>query len=108
MSPSDYILIGCLIASLAFAVNFSVGRPRVWYLDPLGWVIFLQALSVTALLGLIVYGIVFGQKVDEPWRLAVAGLLFVSLVSKNVILHLERERGRTPGERPRAKRKVRT
>lgn len=107
MTFSDYLLIGCLVSALVFALNFSLGPPRVWFRDPLGWVIFAQALSVFALLALIVYAVVFGQKVDEAIRIPVTALLFLSLIGKNVILHIERTRGRMPYERPeKPKRKA--
>ena len=100
LDPSDAALIADLMLASIFALYFALGRPRVWYRDRLGWVIFGYALSVVALLGLIVYGIVFGQKVDEPIRLAVALGLAGALVAKTWSVYRERRAGRLAGERP--------
>lgn len=93
--PSDYALLIDFILALFLALYFSVGRPRTWYRDRLGWVIFGYAVAVVALLGLIVYGIVFGQKVDEPIRFLVGGLLGVALVAKTWSVYRERREART-------------
>ena len=62
--------------------------------DRLGWVIFYYALATVALLFLIVWGIVFGQPIDEPFRFAVAGALAVALVWKTYAIISERRAGR--------------
>lgn len=102
--PSDFALMACLVAAVDFSGAFALGRPRVWPRDPLGWVIFLYSLAVVALLVLIVYGIVFGQKVDEPYRFAIAVFLLGSLIAKRWILHRERVKGRRANERPAIER----
>lgn len=110
LDPSDYALVIDFVLAVVLALFFSLGRPRVWYRDRLGWVIFGYAVAVVALLGLIVYGIVFGQKVDEPIRFVVGAGLGVALVAKLRAIYLERKRGRMPGSRPYStpeKRKVR-
>jgi hypothetical protein len=107
LDPSDYALMLDLILAIAFALVFTLGRPRVWYRDPLGWVIFGYAVAVIALLGLIVYGIVFGQKVGEPLRFTVGTLLALALLAKTWAIHQERRAGRMPGQRPTPKRKAR-
>jgi len=93
-TPSDWALIACLPAAIIFLLVFVVGRPRTWHRDPLGWVIALYALSVVELLGLVVYGIVFGQRVEEIPRLIVSVQLFLALAAKVAILFVERHRGR--------------
>jgi hypothetical protein len=100
LNPSDYALILDFALAIALAVYFSLGRPRVWYRDRLGWVIFSYAIATIFFSGLIVYGIVFGQKVDEPFRLVVALGLAAALVAKLRAIHNERARGRMPGTRP--------
>lgn len=104
--PSDVALILDLGIAAFFAIYFATGKPRVWYRDRLGWVIFGYALSVVALLGLIVYGIVFGQKVAEPIRLVVATALAAALIAKTWSVHRERRAGRLAGDRPRYSRKA--
>ena len=99
-SLSDLVLLLCLAAGLLFSSTFALGSPRVWFRDPLGWVIFLYSLSVDALLFLIVYGIVFGQKIEEPYRLAISLALLGALLSKIWILHQERVQGRLALTRP--------
>ncbi len=54
--------------------------------------IFLYSISVDALLFLIIWGIIFGQKIDEPYRLLVALVIFLSLSAKAFMLHYERRR----------------
>lgn len=100
LDPSDVTLVADLALAIALALYFALGRPRVWYRDRLGWVIFGYALAVVALLGLIVYGIVFGQKVDEPIRFVVGAGLGVALIAKLRAIHMERVAGRMPGARP--------
>lgn len=93
-SASDWMLLLCLLPLSYFGVRFSLGSPRSWFKDPLGWVIFLFNISVLALLFLIVYGIVFGQPISEPWRLLVATSVFLSACAKDIMLERERRRGR--------------
>lgn len=100
LDPSDYALSLDLLLAVALALFFAIGRPRVWYRDRLGWVIFGYAVATVALLSLIVYGIVFGQKVAEPIRLLVGIGLAVALAAKIRAVHNERARGRMPGTRP--------
>lgn len=85
LTPSDITLVACLVPAFAFAILFFLGI-RGWYRDALGWTMFLYALSVLALLGLIVFGIVFGQKVDEVPRMLVAGSVFLAMTAKLVLL----------------------
>lgn len=97
--PSDYALLVDFILAVALAAYFSLGRPRTWYRDSLGWVVFGYAVAVVALLGLIVYGIVFGQKVDEPFRFLVGAILGVALIAKMVSVYGERRKARVDAAR---------
>lgn len=106
LEPSDIALIVDLALAVVLALYFAIGHPRVWFRDRLGWVVFGYACAVVALLALIVYGIVFGQKVDEPIRLAVGAALAVALVAKTRAVHNERRRGRLAGARSSSDRKV--
>lgn len=104
LEPSDVLLFADFMLAIALAAYFALGKPRVWPRDRLGWVIFGYAVAVVALLGLIVYGVIFGQRVDEPFRIVVLGGLGVALVAKTRAIYLERRRGRMPGARPYRKK----
>lgn len=106
LEPSDYTLILDLALGVFLALYFALGKPRVWFRDRLGWVIFGYACAVVALLALIVYGIVFGQKVDEPFRFLVGGALAAALISKTWAIHNERRRGRLAGASSSSLRKA--
>lgn len=105
LNPSDVALMIDLFLAVFLAFYFALGRPRTWFRDRLGWVIFGYAVAVVALLLLIVYGIVFGQKVDEIFRLAVGVGLALALVSKIWSVYRERREGRRASARPVARRK---
>ena len=100
LDPSDVVLILDLGLAFFLLLYFSVGRPRTWFRDRLGWVIFNYAVGAVLLLGLIVYGIVFGQKVEELFRFAVSTYLAGALVAKIWAVHTERREGRLAGTRP--------
>lgn len=102
LTTSDIFLVLAMPFAIWFVITYGALSP--WYRHPLGVVTFLHSLSVSSLLFLIVWGIVFGQKVDEPYRLAIAALLFLALVSKVIILHVERHNGRIERRRLRAER----
>lgn len=93
-SGSDAVLLTSFIVGLIFSASFALGRPRAWFRDRLGWVIFLYSLAVDALLFLIVWAIVFGQKIGEEYRLLIAVALLGTLIAKIWIVHLERAEGR--------------
>lgn len=98
-TPSDYALVLDFALASFLALYFAVGTPRTWFRDRLGWVIFGYAMSTVAFVGLIVYGIVFGQKVPEPIRLIVGAAFAVALLLKIFAIHQERVEGRIAGER---------
>lgn len=102
-SISDGLLTACFVVGVVFSLTFGLGKPRVWFHDLLGWVIFLYSLAVDALLFLIVWGIVVGQKIEEPARVVISSALLGALASKLWILHKERQRGRRANERPQKK-----
>jgi hypothetical protein len=101
LTPSDVMLLLAVLPAAWFWASYGLGSP--WYRSTLGVVTFLHSLSVASLLFLIVYAIVFGQRVDEPWRLMVSTVLFFALTSKVVILHVERRAGRIERRRARAR-----
>lgn len=96
LSVSDLLLLFCLLPAAWFFLSYGIGSPwwRIWRHGWLGVVTLMHSLSVLLLLALIDYAIVFGQRVDEPIRVAISGLLAFALASKVVILHYERHNGR--------------
>lgn len=101
---SDVLLMLCVIPAAWFVLAYGIGSPW-WRVGRHGWlgvVTFLHSLSIALLLTLIVYGIVFGQRVDEPYRVVISALLIVALTSKCVLLHHERREGRLERNRLRA------
>ncbi|UYL87154.1 membrane protein [Microbacterium phage OscarSo] len=100
ITPSDIALAIDFVLAVMLALVFALGRPRSWVRDRLGWVIFYYAVTTVALLFLIVWGIVFGQPIDEPFRFTVAAALAVALGWKTYAIVSERRAGRR--ERMRA------
>lgn len=99
-SLSDLTIVADLLLAIVLAGVFAIGRPRVWYRDRLGWVIFYYALTVVALLFLITYAIVFGQRVEEVYRFLVAAAVGSALIWKTFAIIDERRRGRPANQRP--------
>lgn len=99
LAPSDIMLAVDLALAVVFALYFSLGKPRVWFRDRLGWVIFGYAIAVIALLGLIVYALLTGERVEEPARFVVGGGLGAALVAKTWSVYQERHEGRLSGAR---------
>lgn len=91
---SDIALSVDLFLAIGIILIFSLGRPRIWYRDRLGWVIFSLSLAVIALLALIVYAVVFNEKIPEPVRLVVSVGLGAALIAQAVSFHRERRAGR--------------
>lgn len=94
--PSDYFLVVAFLAAAWFAISYLVGSPW-WKIHDHGLVgvmTLLHSWSVASLLFLIVYAIVFGQRVDESVRLPIAFLLALATITKVAILHHERRTGR--------------
>lgn len=100
LDPSDLVLLVDFVLALVLLGVFALGRPRTWYTDPLGWVIFYYALSVVALLFLIGWAIVLGQRLDEIFRFLIAVGLGAGLIWKTTAVVGERQRGRLAGEQP--------
>lgn len=95
LDPSDVVLLLDFILAVAVAGYFTFGGPLfAWTRDPLGWVIFSYSVVTVGLLFLIVWGIVFGQKVDEWARFVFAFLFACGLIGKGSAMYSERRRGR--------------
>jgi len=98
LTPSDYALLACFVLSAVLALYFALGKPRAWFRDPLGWVIFSYSLTTVFFVGLIAYAIIFGEKVPEPVRLIGSVLFAATLIAKTYAVHVERARGRIASE----------
>lgn len=95
LTPSDLILLIDFVLAFAVAAYFTFGGPLFsWTRDPLGWVIFSYATVTVGLLFLIVWGIVFGQKVDEWARVLFAAMFGGGLIMKGNAMYSERQKGR--------------
>ena len=108
ISLSDGFLIYCLLPSAAFFLTYVAASPW-WRVKKYGWlgvVTVLHSFSTLLLLLLIVYGIVFGQKLDESYRVFVAFVLAASLTFKYIVFLIERRKGRILRRDARRARKV--
>lgn len=94
LAPSDVIILLDFALAVVLALVFALGRPRTWYRDPLGWVIFYYSLATVALLFLIGWAIVVGEKLIELARLPIAIALGFALIWKTVAIIRERHAGR--------------
>lgn len=103
-SASDiYFIIAAPLAAYFF-LSYGLGSPwyKVWQHGWIGVMTFLHAITVFALVTLVVYSTIFDQRVDEWYRELVGALLVLSLVGKIVILHYERHTGRIARRRVKA------
>ena len=95
LTPSDIVLLYCGAAAAAFFVVYTL-TAAWWRVRRYGWlgvVTALHSFSIMCLLFLIIYAIIFGQKVDEGYRLAVSIAVAVALTSKSIVYIHERVRG---------------
>lgn len=94
LTPSDIVLLIDFVLAFVVAAYFALGSPRTWVHDALGWVIFGYAVVTAGLLFLIVWGIVFGQKIDEWVRFVFAFAFGLGLIAKGLAMYDERRKGR--------------
>lgn len=92
LTLSDWLLILSTIPAMWFVVVYVFLTK--WWPDPLGWIVAIYAVAVAGLLGLIIYAIFAQQRADEWIRTLFALFLFMGLMGKDVILHVERRNGR--------------
>jgi cytochrome c oxidase subunit IV len=89
---SDYLMFIFMLATLWFVVDY--GGFTGWWRHPVGWILLGFPISVGLLLTLIIYGVVFGQRVDEIYRIPVMALLVIMMIGKIVAVHISRREGR--------------
>jgi hypothetical protein len=96
LAMSDYLLLAAFIALLWFLVDYGVFTPWWRWKEHgfIGYAVMLFTLSVFILMGIIIYGTVAGQRVDEPMRIVALSTVLLGIVGKTVILHYERRVGR--------------
>lgn len=99
-SPSGITLIVDLALAVILALYFALGRPRTWYRDRLGWVIFSYAAAVVGLLALIVAGVVFRLPIPPLLVFLISVTLGATLAAKILAVYRERREGRRAGMRP--------
>lgn len=92
LEPSDLLIFAATPFVAWFTISYGLGSP--WYKHPLGVLTLLMSLSTCGLLLLIIYAMVTGGRIDEPWRALVGLGLLVASIGKVIILHVERRRGR--------------
>lgn len=96
ISGSDALLIYCILPAAAFFLTYLTTSPW-WRIKKYGWlgvVTVLHSFSTLLLLLLIVYAIIFGQKLDEAYRVFVALVLASALTFKYIVYLIERRKGR--------------
>ena len=99
LAPSDVALLVDFGLAVFLLLYFALGKPRTWYRDRLGWVIFSYAMVTVAFIGLIAYAIVLGEKVVEPVRFAVGLGMAGALVAKIIAVYRERRAARLDRDR---------
>lgn len=99
LTPSDWVMLALGVPLGWFFIRY--GLMTKWWVDILGWGVFLMALAFTAVWVLIVYGTLAGQRVDEIWRFLIMVGLFVAWTIKDVALEHERYIGRLERRRLR-------
>lgn len=94
---SDYMLLIFAAGVLWFTLDYGLGSP--WWRGPIGYVVLAYSLSVLALMFLIIWGIVAGERVDEWVRQIVGVTLIGGIVGKIVILRVSRREGKIESRR---------
>lgn len=97
LAVSDLILLLDGVLAVILALVFALGKPRAWFRDPLGWVIFNYAVATVALLFLIGWAIITGEKLLEVARLPIALALGFALTWKTAAIIRERQAGSNEG-----------
>ncbi|QKO02795.1 hypothetical protein SEA_KELCOLE_42 [Microbacterium phage Kelcole] len=92
MQTSDWLMFTFAALLLFFVLDYGTGTP--WWKAPVSGFTFEYGLSVLALMSLIIYGVIFGQRVEEWARIPVMLGLCVGMIGKIVVLKVSRHEGR--------------
>jgi hypothetical protein len=88
---SDYLMLIFMVGVLWFVIDY--GGFTGWWRHPVGWILLGFPISVALLLALIIYGVIFGHRVEEWLRVPVMALLIVMMVGKIIAVHVSRREG---------------
>ncbi|UVT31312.1 membrane protein [Microbacterium phage Marcie] len=105
MQTSDWLMFTFAALLLFFVLDYGTGTP--WWKAPVSAFTFEYGIAVLALMSLIIYGVVFGQRVEEWARIPVMFGLCVGMIGKIIVLKVSRRQGRIQRrERRRAEQGV--
>lgn len=92
MQTSDWLMFAFAALLLFFVLDYGTGTP--WWKAPVSAFTFEYGLSVLALISLIIYGVVMGERVEEWARIPVMFGLCVGVLGKIIVLKVSRRQGR--------------
>jgi hypothetical protein len=92
LAPSDWLLFSCALPIAWFVLVY--GFFTKWWEDPFGWIILSGALGLLLVLASIIFSVFTGNRIVEPVRIVLYGLILISWLGKDVVLHRERHRGK--------------
>lgn len=92
MQSSDWLLFAFAFVLLIFALDYGGFTP--WWKSPLGYIIFGYGLSMVMFTGLIIYGVITGERAPEWIRVPVMFFALSMIIGKEVILRMLRRQGR--------------
>lgn len=92
MQASDWLMFVFAALLLFFVLDYGTGTP--WWKAPVSAFTFEYGLSVLALISLIIYGVVMGERVEEWARIPVMFGLCVGVLGKIIVLKVSRRQGR--------------
>ncbi len=90
--PSDWLMFAFAVLLLFFVLDYGSGTP--WWKTPVSFFVFEYGLSVLALMGLIIYGVIFDQRIGEWARVLVMFGLCLGIIGKIIVLKVSRHQGR--------------
>lgn len=92
MQTSDWLLFAFAIALLVFAFDYGGFTP--WWKHGLGYIIFGYGLSMVMFTGLIIYGVIAGERAPEWVRVPVMFFALTMIIGKEIALKMLRRQGR--------------
>jgi hypothetical protein len=92
LQPSDWLMFAFLGVQLFFVLDYGIFTP--WWRHPIGWIVLEYGVGVLILMSLIVYGVVYGQRVDEWMRTIAMLMVLLGAIGKEIILKVSRREGR--------------
>jgi hypothetical protein len=105
LSPADWILLLDGIPAALFLLYYGLLVP--WYRDKLGIAVFSFAFFVCAILALIAWSVLTGERAAEPVRIVLYTGLGVAMLAKFANVVIEQQAGRLARRRQHQPRKDR-